>query len=311
MTARALFAGPGALRALVDAREGVVELVLTRSAYVRLGADWVALAEPGMPFGPLSVSICGIGRVPLSPGTSVRVERRHLILGDAVVGLVRVRARRAPAVGFLARSDVAAIRAAGGAARDGLPAPGARLRDGVAALGAGRVEDAVGLLAGCGEGLTPVGDDVLAGYAATRLALQGLPTREWSRPADPAALSKLAAGRACGLGLAYLRCAELGELPEAAANLLAAICRGSRQEVRVALGSLREWGASSGAAIGWGITAAVSERLGLPFEPAKGPARARCRRLGYEGLAGAGGGRLVDVLDSAPFGGRQEQRRRV
>lgn len=299
MTARALFAGPGALRALVDGREGVVELALTRGAYVRLGADWVALAEPGVPFGPLSVAICGIGRVPLSPGTAVRVERGHLIVEDAAVGFERVRARRTPAVGPPARSDVPAIRAAGGAARDGLPAPSARLRDGVAALAAGRVEEAVGLLAGWGEGLTPAGDDVLAGYAATRLAFQGLPTPDWSRPADPAALSKLAAGRACGLGLAYLRCAELGELPEVAANLLAAICRGSRQEVRVALGSLRDWGASSGAAIGCGITAAVSERLGLPFEPAKGTARARCRRRGDERLAGAGGDRLVDVLASA------------
>lgn len=306
VSARALFAGPGALRALADGREGVVELVLTRGAYARLGPDWLLLAEPGVPFGPLSMAIPGIGRLPVRPGMEVRVLGERLILGDDAVRFERVRSRRPPAVGFLASSRVPAIRAATRSARDRLPAPGARLREGIAALAAGRVEDAAGLLAGCGEGLTPAGDDVLAGYAAAGLALHSLGAPDLSLPGGRAALSTLADCRATELGLAYLRCAELGELPEAAANLLVAICRGSRQGVRVALGSLRDWGGSSGAAIGWGITAAVSERLGLPVESATQPDRARCRRRGDERSAGGAGDRVVDALDPALFGAQQD-----
>jgi hypothetical protein len=139
-----------------------------------------------------------------------------------------------------------AIRAAAAAAQAALPTPPARLRPGLLALLGARVTGAIRLLAGLGDGLTPAGDDVLAGYAAARVALGA-----------PVALSGAAAGRASGLGLAYLRCAERGELPDVAARVLAAICRGSAVEARVALPLLRAWGSSSGAALGWGINAAV------------------------------------------------------
>jgi hypothetical protein len=62
------------------------------------------------------------------------------------------------------------------------------------------------------------------------------------------------------LGLAYLRCAERGDLPDPGARLLAAICAGSAEDIRVACRRLREWGASSGTALGWGITAAFGQR---------------------------------------------------
>src|SRR3954447_19882822 len=108
-------------------------------------------------------------------------------------------------------------------------------------IGAGDLERAVSELAGRGEGLTPAGDDVLAGYAAWRSAT----------------LSPLAAGRASPLGLAYLRCAERGELPEVVARLVAAIRAGDAESARRRARALSRWGASSGAAMLWGVASAT------------------------------------------------------
>jgi Protein of unknown function (DUF2877) len=218
---RALFAGPGARRALVDRARGEVEVVSRGGgAYVSLApADWILLAEPGAPFGPLSLAVDGLDGLELVPGTPAEVTPGRLSVGGRAVSLERMRIRSC-AVG-----GPPAVAAA--AAEAPLPDPPASLQPGLAALREARVPDAVRLLAGLGEGLTPTGDDVLAGYAAARFALGA-----------PVALSKLASGRSSALGLAYLRCAEHGELPD--------------------VGSLRLWGATSGTAIAWGINCAVA-----------------------------------------------------
>ena len=210
--ARAVFAGPGAWRALADGARGHVELVLSGGAYVRLGpSDWILLARLGSPFGPLSLAVDRLECLDLRPGGPALVTQDLLLVGDGAVSLDRVRVR--------------SCTVAAPARASATPDPPVLLRLGIDALAGGRVPDAVRLLAGLGDGLTPAGDDVLAGYAAARLAL-----------GRPVSISPLAAGRASPLGLAYLRCAERGELPE----------------------SLRAWGSSSGTAIAWGINAAVS-----------------------------------------------------
>jgi hypothetical protein len=58
------------------------------------------------------------------------------------------------------------------------------------------------------------------------------------------------------IGLAYLRCAARGELPEPAARVLGAIRRGDVRGAERAARALSAWGASSGAAILWGLGAA-------------------------------------------------------
>jgi hypothetical protein len=210
--------------------------VLGAGAYVRVGvSDWLLLTSPGRPFGPLSVAVDGFDRLQLAPGMPAEVTGSRLLVGEGALSLGRMRVRRA-AIG----------RAGPGVACPSLPTPPAPLAAGIAALAAARVGDGVRLLAGLGGGLTPAGDDVLAGYAAARLAF-----------AAPVVLSGAAAGRSSGLGLAYLRCAERGELPDVAARLLDAVCRGLAVEARAAVGSLSVWGSSSGVALGWGINAAV------------------------------------------------------
>lgn len=251
--ARAVFAGPGARRALVDGARGEVELVLSAGAYVNLGlSDLILLTAPSAPFGPLSLAVDGLDRLDLHPGAPARVAGTQLVLGDHVVSYERARVRRAT-VTSAARAAADEIATAAAAVRAGLPRPPSILSGGIAELESGREVDAVRSLAGLGDGLTPAGDDVLAGYAAARVAIGA-----------PMALSPPAAGRSSRLGLAYLRCAERGELPDAAARLLAALSRGSATGARDAVAPLRSWGASSGIALAWGMNAAVlqlTERL--------------------------------------------------
>ena len=215
--ARAMFAGPGARRALVDGARGEVEIVLQGGGgYVRLGSSgWVLLTEPGAPFGPLSVTVDALNRLELPPGAPAEVTRGWLFVGDSALSLERMRVRPCAVAG-----------AGSSAACASLPPPPVQLQAGIAALAGARLTDAVQLLAGLGEGLTPAGDDVLAGYAAARFAL-----------GTPVAISPVAAGRVSPLGLAYLRCAERGELP----------------------GELRSWGSTSGIALAWGMNAAVMQ----------------------------------------------------
>ena len=248
-TARALFAGPGALRALRPGRTGVVELVLSGGAYVRAGDDWMLLADPDAPFGPLSVGVAGPWRRALRPGQLVQVEPGRLWLGRQVVGLERLRERRpvprpsraaaAGEVAVAAEAVAAALAVTGGPPEDLVP--------GLRALRRGRTREGVRRLAGLGEGLTPAGDDALAGYAAWRHATGA-----------PAPVSALAAGRSSPLGHAYLRCAERGELPEAGAAVLAAVLAGEPKAATSAAVALRHWGASSGAALLWGIEAGAT-----------------------------------------------------
>lgn len=68
-------------------------------------------------------------------------------------------------------------------------------------------------LAGRGGGLTPSGDDVLAGYAAGLVLWHG-------RRAEAAAIAELAAARTTRLSATLLRLAAEGALPEPAHRLL-------------------------------------------------------------------------------------------
>jgi Protein of unknown function (DUF2877) len=244
MRARALFAGPGAWRGLRGGREGVVALVLGRGAYVRLGSHWLFTAQPEVPFGPLSLAVVELQWDDLRPGQAVRAEPGLLLLGDQAVSLERLRERRPPVATRAVRGAAATTVAA--AAEVAGPPPRS-LAAGLHALRRGRIRDGARRLAGRGEGLTPAGDDVLAGYAAWRHSIGA-----------PAPLTALAADRSSPLGRAYLRCAERGELPDAGAAMIAALHGGDPRAAASAALALRGWGASSGSALVWGMCAATA-----------------------------------------------------
>jgi hypothetical protein len=267
MTARALFAGPGAVRAMRPGRAGVVELVLSGGAYVRFGDDWLALASPDAPFGPLSVAVAGLRIASLRPGEPVLVEPGRLVVGEEVVEIERTRERQpapetAPGpvpeiaqgnAGAAVRLD--AIAEAAAAALAAAPRPPSELAPGLRALRVGRLREGVLELAGRGDGLTPAGDDALAGYAAWRHA-EGAPMD----------VSSLADGRCSPLGHAYLRCAERGEVPDAGAAVLAAVWAGDEETSASVAPGLRGWGASSGAALLWGLAAGAMSTDPIPSD---------------------------------------------
>jgi len=244
-SARAVVIGPGARRALRDAAGasagGSVELAFGPGGYVRLGARHVLLAPARSPAGPLSILVAGLRRGDLAPGDPAAVAGGTLLVGPLRIELGGARAAPPPQAGALAAGWPDALAAA--CAVIG-PAPLA-LSPGLDALAAGDLPRAVAQLAGRGEGLTPTGDDVLAGFAAWR----------WAGGAPVA----LAATRCSALGRDYLRCAERGELPEAAAATLDAIRRGDVRAAARRASRLSDWGASSGSALLWGIAAGAAQ----------------------------------------------------
>jgi len=256
MVARALRAGPGAARALRGAGTGQVEIVLDGGGgYASLGHDrWVLLSHPRAQHGPLSLHVASLG--PLAAGMPARVMDGRLEIGDRRIALAGVRVvgrrrMRAPRVGPPVCEPCRA-----------------ELRAGVERLARGDVAAAVDLLAGRGEGLTPAGDDVLAGYAG------------WmATTASSVRVAEAAADRTTGLSLAYLRCAERGELPAAADALIAALGRRDAAAAARSARALAGWGATSGRALIVGMDAAARRCRARPAPaPRSGPAVPSPRR---------------------------------
>jgi len=241
-TLRAVVIGPGARRALHDGFDATVELVFGPGGYVRCGDRHVLLAPARSPMGPLSVLVAGLVRGDLAVGERAVVSGGALGVGSLRIELggARVTAPLLPGADPASGWPEALAAALAVVA----PAPNV-LAPGLDALTAGDTEAAVAHLAGRGDGLTPAGDDVLAGFAGWRWAV-GAPVT-------------LPAGRCAPLGRDYLRCAERGELPRPAAAVLSAIRGGDAAATRRRAGGLARWGASSGAALLWGMAAAAAK----------------------------------------------------
>jgi hypothetical protein len=242
---RAVVIGPAARRALREGARGAVELAFGPGGYVRLAEHRVLLAPARSPLGPLSILVAGLARGDLAPGEPAGVSA-----GALVVGALRIEldgAGEAPPPG---RRELAPHwRGALGAALEVVPPAPAALTDGLEALASGDLPTALARLAGRGDGLTPAGDDALAGYAAWRWA-QG----------DPVALP---AHRCAPLGRDYLRCAERGELARPAAGVLEAIRAGEPRRAARRARALAGWGATSGAAMLWGMAAGAARTVAL------------------------------------------------
>jgi hypothetical protein len=254
---RALVIGPGARRALRDGASGAVELAFGPGGYVRLGEQRVLLAPARSPLGPLSILVAGLARGDLVPGDAATVAGDVLIAGPLQIDFARARETPLPAryTGTLPTG----WRDALAAALTVVAPPPPELTAGLDALAAGDVASGVAALAGRGEGLTPAGDDALAGFAAWR----------WAR----AAPVTLPVQRCAPLGRDYLRCAERGELPQPAASVLEAILAADAAAAARRAGGLAGWGASSGAAQLWGLAAGAAQTTGPQMREI--PARSR------------------------------------
>jgi hypothetical protein len=180
-------------------------------------------------------------------GTPVVGDGQIAWIGPA--GPVVVRAVREWAPARVRRGTV--VASALTAVRGGLPAPGAL---GIDAEPVSRLTDdpaqAVARLLGRGPGLTPAGDDVLAGFLVGARAF-GLDARRMR-----AAIAARAPARTTALSAALLRHAGRGECIDEVAAVVAALTDHGHPEP--ALGRLLAVGHTSGSALAVGLAAAAA-----------------------------------------------------
>jgi Protein of unknown function (DUF2877) len=106
-------------------------------------------------------------------------------------------------------------------------------------------------LLGEGPGLTPAGDDVVAGGLAT-CSLRGYAAALGTVPE----ILERARGATTSLSAALLSCAAAGQVVPEAARFLASLC--GKGDLEETLSELRAVGTTSGTALAFGIVAALS-----------------------------------------------------
>lgn len=242
--------GIDANAALRPGRSGVVAASFARSCYVRFAGDWVCVGDSDIGPGPLNIpcrahapadwsTIAPVGRCARVTGGALIIDgRRRIVLAGAPVwrpprrapwtradaarglrGLAQRLPPRLPADG-LASLLAPGARVHAPVARAALPAVAgleawlARPRDDPAMAGR-----AAASLLGLGPGLTPSGDDFLAG------CLAALRATGRHRAADElwAAVAAHAPGATNAISLAHLRAAAGGRLGEDLHRVLDAV----------------------------------------------------------------------------------------
>jgi hypothetical protein len=245
---RCIRAGRTAAWVAGDGLDGTIAIRLAGGVYVTTATGrWLLVTGPRAPLGPLSLQLARGVPARWRPGDPVRVRSGLLAIGRDHVELTGAAVEPRQILPACVPDAPEAMARACAA----LPTPPADLVSGIAALARGDLRMAVSALAGRGSGLTPAGDDILAGYCAWRAA---------DAASDPILLLELAGARASPLGLAYLRCAVRGDVVDAAARLMAAVRSADADLVARRAPALGGWGASSGAAMVWGMDAAQRRR---------------------------------------------------
>lgn len=262
---------------VAPAREAVVVGAFPTAAYVAVGGEVIAVETTDALRLPCAVVIPRTGtRRPLHglrPGCPARVGDGGLTAGPLAVRVGRWwQPRRARAWHDAPLDAVSGSgfgeRAAGAAAvlpvlPAALDGPLARLEDRLAAHDLAGLEAAVGDLLGLGPGLTPAGDDVLAGFLVAAHA--GSAASEDADPAgDPIvdAVVRAVVGTAplltTTLSATLLRHAAHGRGIPALLDLVDALGGRPRHgDVGAAVARLASVGSTSGAALGHGVLAAA------------------------------------------------------
>lgn len=231
---------------------GRVRAVFDPAIYLDLPGGLVVLTTSAAPRGPLHVRVRGLPAV--SRGDVVRVDVDGLRISDQLFPLdAPVWAPQLPTqVSLAAARDVAGAwlppvvppLGVTGTAGAVLPA------DVVAALRWGDLASLGQRLGGRGPGLTPAGDDMLAGALLVARVI-------WGRLPPPSDLLRDVATN--DIALAFLRCAAEGRCIEPAHDLLDALARSDAGATIRALATLSRFGSSSGAALAFGVRAALTE----------------------------------------------------
>ncbi len=251
---KATIAGLGALAALAAEDEGSVIASFPQAVYATLARGLLVLVAPSAHPGPLYL-VLDASPPQVDPGTTVRAGLGHLDVGGVGIGLrsaVTWSGRLPPPDQLSGAADLLAAAAghlAAGSALHGDPSRkrAARARS---RLHAGDLAGTVALLAGLGPGLTPAGDDALAGVLLVRRALGG-------EEAEPALVEVAATAKTTSIAGAFMSWAARGQALSPAHDLLAAAARGDRKACDAACASLAGIGETSGADFALGLTWAM------------------------------------------------------
>jgi len=240
---RAVTAGLGALEALARPGEGRVLASFPKACYLQLPAGLVALVGPGAQQGPIHLTLDGF--LPAVPsGDRVSVSPDGVMVGDGRVDLPGLRQWRGelPPPDRVSEARPLVLDALSGVAARCLvpPARAAVARERVSR---DDLEGAAVALAGAGPGLTPAGDDALAGILFACRAL--------GCDADLVAIARSA--RTTTLSGAFLVWAARGQALASVHALLEAAAAGDARGAASAAASLGSVGHSSGADFAWGL----------------------------------------------------------
>jgi hypothetical protein len=253
---RATRVGAGVQAAVQAGGEGVVVAWFPRACYVSLPGGLFATVADGVPIGPLH-AVLDSTPVRAHPGAPARVVDGDLEIDGAAIVLVGARswlgALPSPAeVVSSADNVVAATEDARGSALLAEPyrnrAHRARER-----LAAGALDEAARLLVGLGPGLTPSGDDALAGIVFA-LRARGGPA------AESLTMRASEAGETDTISRGFLRWAARGQALEPAHDLLVSAAIGDADRASRAARRTAAVGETSGAdfllGLRWGMEAA-------------------------------------------------------
>jgi hypothetical protein len=224
--------------------------VFSRAIHLQFDGHLLVVTDARAPAGPLHLRVKELPVVAI--GDEVRVADGRLQLGRHRVDLASVPTWTPPVVaGRPSRQRL------GGAERSALAGRPDLLERVRTHLREDDIEAAARLLGGWGPGLTPAGDDVLAGIVLTLHVFGGPPSR-LHRAVDVV--------HSTDLSLAYLHWAARGQCIEPAHSVLAALAGERGCGVDAASARLVGHGASSGADLLLGIECAlplVAPGLGL------------------------------------------------
>jgi hypothetical protein len=251
--------GIDAARVLRVLGSGCVRAVFARALYLQVPGGLVVLVTRDAPRGPLHLRVAGLPAV--GPGSVVRVGPGSLRIGDHCYGLdVPTWSPRLPPAASLAQARGTArawLPDLGPALDIGSAAPGRLPGAADAALRRGDLPAFAAAVGGRGPGLTPAGDDVLAGVLLVARAARS----RW--PTSPRARRRcVRVARTNDIASAFLACAAAGRCIEPAHDLLAGLASADSRAVASAVQELGRFGSSSGAALTLGVRAAL---LALPI----------------------------------------------
>lgn len=250
--------GVGARAVLSRPAPGRVLAVYAAAAYLQVPTGLLALTTAQAPRGPLHVR--GTALPPLRPGDVVTTDGTELCAGGLRMKLDAPTWRgKLPSPALLKAHAQVAVRATrdirgSQLLRNPLLAE-PRLAD---VLRVGDVAALARVLGGRGPGLTPSGDDLLAGVLLTARAL-------WGERAEPRLVAAAAAVQTTRIAEAFLGWAARGQLIEPAHRFLLAVAAGDPAAARAAALALLPFGHSSGRDLISGVC------LGLRHLPATGP----------------------------------------